>query len=373
MYKINLPHLSTKVLRRSAEHLFKQMRPSINKVGASPGTLTYTGESTTATTVKVFNYDPKAPQFEDCQSLEAISRHTSKKMMNWIDVTGFKDIDRLSEIGKHFEIDQLTMEDLLNVGQLPKIEQHENYLYITLKLIVLNHSEHKIEITHYSLIVKNNLLITFSENPNRLFEDIEKRLQNSRSKLFNSNINYLSYRIVDTIVDYYYLALEWLMDILSELEIQLIEKPSKEHINSILTFKKQWLVLRKAIYPMRDAVRKVANHENEFLKTTGKHYINDLSDHLQSIGETMEIIRETLENLMDLYNSTVSNRMNEVMQVLTTVATIFIPLTFIAGIYGMNFQHMPETSWPNGYYYALLLMLTVAIVMIVFMKRKRWF
>lgn len=348
------------------------MRPTVKKVGAPPGTLTYTGEDTTPTEIKYFNYDAHSLKFETLTSIDDIQQKISDKKVNWIDVTGFENIDQLDEIGKRFEIDQLTMEDLLNVSQLPKIEEHDSYLYITLKLIDLIPEEHKIDFTHYSLIIKDDLLITFSEKPNNLLNYMEERLKNNYSKLMQSSINYLSYRIIDTIVDYYYYSLEWFTDTLADLEIDLVEKPSKKHINTILTFKKQWLILRKAFYPFRDAVRRVVNLETNFLKSAGKHYINDLNDHLQSIGETMEIIRETLDNLIDLYNSTVSNRMNEVMQVLTIVSTIFIPLTFIAGIYGMNFEHMPELSWENGYYYTLLLMLVIGISMAIYMKRKRW-
>ncbi len=349
------------------------MRPTIKKVGAAPGTLTYTGEDTTPTEIKFFKFEDQSLKFESFGNIEDIQENLSKKNINWIDVTGFENISMLEDIGRRFNIDQLTMEDLLNVSQLPKIEEHDSYLYITLKLIDIVEEEHAIEFTHYSMIITKNLLITFSEKPNKLLNYIEDRFKVNNSKFVNASIEYLSYRIIDTIVDYYYYSLEWLTNVLSELEIELVEHPSKKHINTILTFKKQWLILRKAFYPFREAVRRIVNLEQQYLKSAGIHYINDLNDHLQSIGETMEIIRETLDNLIDLYNSTVSNRMNEVMQVLTIVSTIFIPLTFIAGIYGMNFQNMPELAWENGYYYTLIVMLIIGISMAIYMKRKRWF
>lgn len=349
------------------------MRPTVKQVGADPGTLTYTGEDTTQTKIKFFQINNQSLVQASITQIAEVLPKLKNNDVNWIDVTGFENIDLIESIGSQFEIDKLTMEDLLNVSQLPKIEEHEDYLYITLKLIDLVPKEHKIDFTHYSLIITDKLLITFSEKPNNLLSYIEGKFRNNYNKVLNPSNEYLSYRIIDTIVDHYYYSLEWLTDVLSELEINLVEKPSKKHINTILTFKKQWLILRKAFYPFREAVRRLVNLETGFSKSAGKHYINDLNDHLQSIRETMEIIRETLDNLMDLYNSTVSNKMNEVMQVLTIVSTIFIPLTFIAGIYGMNFENMPELRWENGYFYTLILMLVIGIAMSIYMKSKRWF
>ena len=373
MSKLKLPFLSAHAYKVQAQSLLKHLRPSAKKVGAPPGTLTYTGEELLPTKINFFQYDKDSYSSEAIEKVSEIKSKISKKHINWIEVTGFENIDTISEIGQLLNIDQLTMEDMLNVGQLPKVEEHDNYLYITLKLVDTDPEEHKISFTHYSLIIMENVLVTFSEKPNKVQNHIEARLSTSTSKLRNSNLDYLSYRIIDTTVDYYYIVLEWFTNILADLEVELIEQPSKKHINTILNFKKQWLILRKAFYPLKEAIRKMVNVDPAYIRSAGKHYVIDLHDHLMSIGETMEILRETLDNLMDLYNSTVSNKMNEVMQVLTIVSTIFIPLTFIAGIYGMNFENMPELSWQNGYFYALGVMLLTGIGMTIFMKRKQWF
>ena len=375
MNKIKIPFLSKRAFAQSAQALLHHLRPSVQKVGAPPGTLTYTGQETSATEIKFFQYEKQNLHYEIVQDPdpESLLSRVSSAHVNWIDITGFQNLELLTSIGKKFEIDHLTMEDLLNVSQLPKIEEHENYLYVTLKLLDLQYEHNQINFTHYSLIIKEHVLITFCERPTKLLTTVEDRLKNSLSKLRNSNLDYLSYRLIDTIVDHYYYSLEWLTNVLADLEIELVEQPSKKHINTILTFKKQWLILRKTFNPFKEAVRKLVNAEPEYMRSAGKQYITDLNDHMQSIGETMEILRESLESLMDLYNSTVSNKMNEVMQVLTIVSTIFIPLTFIAGIYGMNFQYMPELAWKNGYFYTLGTMVIVGIAMVIFMKRKRWF
>jgi len=372
MKRIKLPFISTTAFKNSAVSLLKQLKPSVRKVGSPPGTLTYTGHETSPTEIRFFQYDKNDMRYHALINLDELTPKLSDQFVNWVDVTGFENIDLISQLGALFNIDQLTMEDMLNVGQLPKIEEREEYLYITLKLVDLIEEENSFEFTHYSLIIRSNELITFSERPNKQITFIEDRLKNNLGIVRGSGINYLSYGIMDNIVDHYYFTLDWFTNILAELEAEMIENPSKKHINTILTFKKQWLLLRKAIYPFKEAIRKLVNMESAFIKSAGKHYVGDLHDHLQSIGETMEILRETLENLMDLYTSAISNKMNEVMQVLTVVATIFIPLTFIAGIYGMNFENMPELSWENGYFYVLGLMAFIGIWMIIYIRRKHW-
>lgn len=373
MKKIKIPSISPKVFAQTALELIDHLRPSTNKVGAPPGTLTYTGKHHIPTSIKLYRYDKMEFEVFDIEKPVMLDEKLSAHQLNWIDVVGFDNIEVIQELGEKFEIDTMTLEDMLNVGQLPKIEELEKYVYFTLKIVDFNKESQKFNLSHFSYIVTGNILITFSETAHTLFDEIKSRMDNPTSKIRTSSINYLGYRLIDTIVDYYYLSLEWFSNILGDLEIELVESPDKKHINTILTFKKRWLILRKSIYPLKDVIRKGIHTEPMFVKATGKQYIGDIHDHLQSIFETMEILRETLNNLMDLYNSTVSNKMNEVMQVLTIVSTVFIPLTFIAGIYGMNFKNMPELSWENGYFYTLLLMLTVGIGMAIFMKRKKWF
>ncbi len=372
MKKLKLPFLSPKAFSNSAKSIIEHLKPSVHKIGAPPGTLTYTGKNKLATQIRLFQFNKDEVLLDKITSTKELEDKISDKHISWIDVVGFDNIKLYDELGSYLGIDQLTLEDMLNISQLPKIEEHEDYLFITLKVVDLIKEENMFSFTHYNLIVKENMLITFSEKANPIFHNIEERLQNHSSPIRDSSIDYLSYRIVDTIVDHYYSALDWFTDILSELETELIDNPSKKHINSILTFKKQWMVLRKTIIPFKEAVRRLLKTETEFIKRAGENFIVDLLDHLQSIEETMVILRETLNNLMDLYNSTVSNKMNEVMKMLTLVSTIFIPLTFIAGIYGMNFQHMPELGMENGYFYVLGVMGVIGLFMFVYMKLNKW-
>ena len=372
MAKIKLPFLSTTAFTKSAKSLIEHLKPSVHKIGAPPGTLTYTGTNKVATQIRLFQYNKDEVLLDKISSIKELDSKISDKHISWIDVVGFDNIPLYDELGSYLGIDQLTLEDMLNISQLPKIEEHDDYLFITLKVVDLIAEENMFSFTHYNLIVKENMLITFSEKPNPIFHNIEERLQNHASPIRDSSIYYLSYRIVDAIVDHYYNALDWFTNILSDLESELIDNPSKKHINSILTFKKQWLVLRKAILPFKESVRRLLKLESDYVQLTGEKFITDLLDHLQSIEETMDILRETLNNLMDLYNSTISNKMNEVMKMLTLVSTIFIPLTFIAGIYGMNFHYIPELEMQNGYFYVLGVMGVIGLFMFVYMKLNKW-
>ncbi|NJN26304.1 MAG: magnesium/cobalt transporter CorA [Cyclobacteriaceae bacterium] len=373
MKKVKLPFLTPKAFANSAKSLVDHLRPSTHKIGLPPGTLTYTGKNKLDTKIRLFQFNQEALLLDKIKSVKELDAKMSDKHISWIDVVGFDNIKLYDELGSYLGIDQLTLEDMLNISQLPKIEDHDDYIFITLKVVDLLPEEHMFSFTHYSLIVKDNMLITFSEKPNPIFQSVEERLQNTASKIRSSSIDYLSYRIIDIIVDHYYNALDWFTNILSDLESELIDNPSKKHINSILTFKKQWLILRKAIIPFKEAMRRLMKTEDsDYIKLVGEHYIGDLVDHLHSIEQTLDILRETLNNLMDLYNSSISNKMNEVMKMLTLVSTIFIPLTFIAGIYGMNFKYMPALDMPNGYYYTLGSMGAIGLVMFIYMKRNRW-
>lgn len=373
MAKIKIPFLSPQAFIKSAREHIDHLIPTSHKVGSPPGTLVYTGKNEIETKIRLFQYDKQDIVIQDIKHVDDLEQMISKSKINWIEVEGLYDIESVRKLGKLFDIDSLTLEDILSVSQLPKIEGDKDYEYVTLKIIELIEEEFKFTISHFSIIAKNNLIITFSESQNTIFHELNNRLQNPNSMLRKSSASYLSYRILDTIVDNYYHTLDWFTNTLSDLEFELVENQRKKHINTILTFKKKWLLLRKSIYPLKDVIRKTSHSEHRFIQSAGKQYLDDLHDHLHTIFETMEILRETLDNLMDLYNSTVSNKMNEVMKVLTIVSSIFIPLTFIAGIYGMNFANMPELSSENGYFYTLGVMAIMGFLMFLFMKKKRWF
>ena len=373
MKKVRLPYLSKDSFKHTAQSLLNHLKTRPEEPGTDPGALIYTGSEETQTQIELFQYNKLDSSAVKAKSLQDLKDKFSKGHVNWVSVTGFSDIELIASLGKHFGIHQLTLEDILNVNQLPKFEEHDQYFFLTMKLLDISEEGQDLQLSHFSMVVRDNCLITFAERKHPLFVHAENLIKNKLIQVKNERIDYLVYRIMDTIVDYYQQTLEWFTDRLTELEFELIEKPSKRHIQTIMIYKKKWLVIRKYINPLKELMRKMMYTDHGFFKSTSDQYINDLQDHLQSTYQTVEVLRETLDNLMDLYNSTVSNKMNEVMQVLTIVSTIFIPITFIAGVYGMNFENMPELGWRYGYIGTLTIMLLTGISMTIYMKRKRWF
>lgn len=366
-------HLTTKGILRSARALQKHFKPSVHKVGAPPGTLVYTGHQSYATTTDLIQFDATKLHRHPIHDEKQLKKLIHNDLVNWVRVTGFEDLETIGRIGNAFSIDPMIMEDVVQTGTMPKIELHSDYIFICMKQISVDETDNHLNMSHFSIVLSSAGVITFAETPLTVFDTLMERIQNDQSQVRRMPVGFLCYRILDTVVDYYSVILEWFTNAIADLEEQMIERPSKKHIHSILALKKQWLLLRKALIPLKEELRSAVHVESEFVKSLNEKYLSDIMDHLNGLTETLEIIRASLDNLMELNNSTISNRMNEVMQVLTVVTTIFIPLTFIAGIYGMNFKNMPETRWPNGYFYALGFMLIVGLSMVAYMKKRKWF
>ncbi len=373
MKRRRLKYLSKAGFLHTSRAVLKHMKPARQKIGAAPGTLIYTGHQNNPTEIELIQFDDKEVEFTKIQNVEDIGKHLKEDMVNWVRVTGFDDITTIEAVGNVFNIDPMIMEDVVQTETIPKFELHADFSFIVLKQISINNEDNKIDLSHFSLILTQKALITFAESPLEILNTLDERIKNSQSHVRRMPVGFLSYRVLDTIVDYYSMVLEWFTNTIAELEEQMVENPSKRHIHSILLLKKQWLVLRKALVPLREELRSAQNTDSEFIQTMGEKYMADIQDHLDGLSQTLEIIHASLDNLMELNHSTISTKMNEVMQVLTVVTTIFIPITFIAGIYGMNFENMPETQWPNGYYYVLGFMLLIGLSMVAYMKKRKWF
>jgi len=368
-----LKYLSKAGFLNKSRAVLKHMKPSRQKIGAAPGTLIYTGHQNHPTEIELIQFDANDVEIQTLPDVQGIEKRIKEDKVNWYRVRGFEDISTIEAVGNAFNIDPMIMEDVVQTETIPKFEIYADHIFIALKQISINTEDNKIELSHFSLILSTNVLITFAEAPSEILNTLEERIRNSQSQVRRKPVSFLCYRVVDTIVDYYSMVLEWFTNTIAELEEQMVENPSKRHIHSILLLKKQWLVLRKALVPLRDELRSALNTNNDLIQSIGEKYMGDIEDHLNGLTQTLEIIHASLDNLMELNHSTISTKMNEVMQVLTVVTTIFIPITFIAGIYGMNFETIPETHWPNGYYYALGLMLVIALSMLAYMKKRKWF
>lgn len=341
-----------------------------HKVGLPPGTLNFKGEKYTDNAeLEFYAFNQEEIQYLKTKPSSVIS--SLKNNYNWwINLDGLHNTKAIEKIGAHFGVHPLVLEDILNTDHRPKVEEFNDYLFFTFKMFSTN--ELNIEYEQVSLILGKNYITTFQEKEGDVLNFLREKLQDKTSKLRTKSIDYLFYRIIDTIVDSYYLVIENLSDRIEKLEDEIYKDARPEHYKASQNLRRELITLRKAVYPLREAIYKLSKESNNALISEDtKDYLSDVYDHAVHIMESIETYRDLTSGLMDLYMTSVSNRMNEIMKVLTVISTIFIPITFIAGIYGMNFQNMPELSLKYGYPAAITLMVVIVIVMLIYFKKKK--
>ena len=343
------------------------------KIGKPPGSLIYTGNE------KDVNISIDLLQFNEIHFLE---RNQIKKIneidilndsyVSWLDIKGLHNEEIISELGELTNIHSLTLEDLLNVNQRPKIDFYFTYIYIVIQALKFDANTQNIESEQLSIILGENYVMTFWEKPNNSLDFIKNRIKTKLGKIVSLGSDYLAYAILDAIIDDYYDVIENLGDQIEDLEEKLMLEPHKIQIQDIYIFKRKLLEIRKAVWPIREVVTKLQKSETDFIKEKTSLYLRDLYDHSIQLIETIDIYRDIISGLADMYLSTTSNRLNEIMKVLTILSSVFIPITFIAGVYGMNFKNMPELEWQYGYLYSIGLMFLIAIIMLFYFRKKKW-
>lgn len=344
------------------------------KVGLPPGTLVYTGEARTEPVrITVTDYDKTRLHEQEVQTVEACLPFKDTATVTWIHIEGIHDTQIIEEIGEHFGVNSLVLEDLMSPTHLPKIEIYEDYAFIILKHLDSATASPNISREQIGLIIGENFVISLQENSGSLFAPIHNRLKNVNGRLRNMRSDYLVYALIDVIVDNYFIVLEHLSDQIESVEEEAITNPTSEVLSRINELRRESLLLRRPILPLRDVLNDVLDDEISFFGQETSLYFRDAYDHLIQVIHTLETLRSAASDLFDTYTSAVSHRMNEVMKVLTIVATFFIPLTFIAGIYGMNFKSMPELEADWGYPIVLLVMVGVGIAMFLYFKFRKWF
>lgn len=350
---------------------FKQV--SRRKAGLSPGTLVPAEErKVEQVRMRLFDYDSKQYVEKEIEKIENAFPLIDKPPVSWLNVDGLHDVQILEKIGAHFDIHPLVLEDILNRGQRPKIENYEKHLFIVIKMLRYNEEEKTIQGEQVSIILGRNYVISFQETVGDIFDVIRERIRNNDSRVRKKGADYLCYRLLDTLVDHYFVILEKLGEAIEDLEDELLQDPSKETVQEIHRLKREMLYLRKSVWPLREVLSALAREDSKLIEKSTEVFLRDVYDHTIQVIDTVENFRDILAGMLDIYLSSVSNRMNEVMKVLTIMATIFIPLTFIAGIYGMNFEFMPELKWHLGYFAIWGVMLLIAISMLIYFKRKNW-
>jgi len=292
--------------------------------------------------------------------------------VTWINVDGLHQLGVLESVGDRLGLHPLVLEDILNTGQRPKMEDFGGYIYIVFKMFYSNEMNDEIVEEQISLILGPAFVISFQERRGDVFDALRERIRSDRGRIRKMGADYLTYALLDSVVDNYFVVLEKLGEKMEFLEEELVTHPTTETLQVIHNLKREMAFLRKSVWPLREIVSGLERGESALIQESTGLYLRDVYDHTIQVIDTVETFRDMLSGMLDIYLSSVSNRMNEVMKVLTIIATIFIPLTLIVGIYGMNFQHMPELGWRWGYPLVWLVMLTIGGLMLVYFKRKRW-
>jgi magnesium transporter len=292
--------------------------------------------------------------------------------VTWINVNGLHDTGIINRIGEHFGIHPLVLEDILDTDKRPELDDYVDYIFIILKMILVDKESGRIDADQVSMLLCRNTVISFQEGEGDVFENIRERIRTGKGRIRGTGADYLFYALTDAVVDNYFIALEEIGELIENIEDELLENPSGETLRDIYELKRELVLLRKYTFPLRELVHKFQISESPLIDANTKLYIRDLYDHAMQIMDTTDSYRDMISGMLETYLSLASNRMNEVMKVLTVMATIFIPLTFIAGVYGMNFENMPELHHHLGYPGVILLMLIVGLGMVYYFRRRKW-
>ncbi|ADN02277.1 magnesium/cobalt transporter CorA [Spirochaeta thermophila] len=339
--------------------------------GSPPGTLVYTGPPVEEFELTVIQYDAHTYREFSLERVEDLSSRLDPSLTTWINLVGLHHVGAIEALGSMLHLHPLTLEDILNVIQRPKLEDYEDYLFLVFHMLTYDHAARTVESEQVSMVLKDHILVTFQERKGDVFEPVRDRLRRNRGIIRTHGTDYLLYALADVIVDHYFLILEHLEEETERLETQVVEDPSPQVVSPLHTVKRNLLTLRKSVWPLREVLAALTREQSSLVSRVGL-YMRDVYDHTIQVIDMVETLRDMASGLLDLYLSSVSNRMNEVMKVLTIIATLFMPLTFIAGIYGMNFRYMPELEWRWGYPAVLALMLALGIGMLFYFKRKKW-
>jgi len=360
-------------------NLIKQVAPKIRKktsakVGLPPGSIFHVGEQKIEKVkITLTEYDEKKLETCEINSVEEIDPYTDTPQVTWVNVCGLHDTEMIKQIGEKFNIHPLVLEDILNTETRPKIEMTDDYIFIAMKMLTYNSNESQIDIEQVSFILGNTFVFSFLEKSDNIFNPIKDRITNNYGRVRKQASDYLFYALMDVVVDQYFLLLEQIEQNIESLDDEVITNADRSQIEKIYNLKNKMLLTRRSLWPLRELFTRLIREESKLINKKIVPYLRDLLDHTMQVTETIELQREITNGLMETHLSMMSFKMNEVMKVLTVIATIFIPLTFIVGIYGMNFPNMPEMKWPWAYFALWGIMICIVIFMVFYFKRKKWF
>ena len=343
------------------------------KTGLPPGSLIHIGEKKAERVrIRILDYDENQFEEKEAKTIEECFPFKDKPTTTWINIDGLHQVDIIEKIGKEFDFHPLLLEDILNTEQRPKIEDFETHIYIVLKMLYYDDKTNEITSEQISIIFGHNFVISFQEKEGDIFDPIRERIMTGKGRTRKMGPDYLSYSLMDFIVDSYFSILEKMGENIEDVEETMITNPKPATLHGIHSLKRKMISLRKSVWPLRDVLSALERSDSSLIQEPTRIYLKDVYDHTIQVIDTVETYRDVLSGMLDVYLSSISNKMNEIMKVLTIIATIFIPLTFIAGVYGMNFEFMPELRWRWGYPAIWAVMICVGISMLVYFRKKKW-
>ncbi|HUU50437.1 MAG TPA: magnesium/cobalt transporter CorA [Nitrospinota bacterium] len=344
------------------------------KTGLPPGAVVHIGDKRIEKAkIDIIDYDEAQFQEKAAKKAEECFPFKDTETVTWINISGIHDVEIIKKIGKEFKLHPLVLEDIVNTGQRPKYEDFDDHIFVVLKMLYYDDKSDEIKTEQVSLIVGSNFVISFQELEGDVFHPIRERIRNSKGRIRKAGADYLAYALLDAVVDGYFIILEKIGERIEGIEEELVKNPTPETLKIIHDLKREMIFLRKSVWPLREVISVLERGESSIIHEKTQIYLRDVYDHTIQVIDTVETFRDMVSGMLDIYLSSVSNRLNQVMKVLTMIATIFIPLTFIAGIYGMNFKYMPELEWKSGYFIVLGLMFVIGLSMFIHFKRKKWF
>jgi magnesium transporter len=322
--------------------------------------------------LSVINYDAVNFQEKEVNNVEEAFSFRNKASVTWLNIDGVHQPEIIEQVGKSFGLHPLVVEDIASTGQRPKMEDFDDYIFVVLRMLRFDEEEKETKTEQISIVLGRDFVVSFQEMEGDVFDAIRERLRSNKGRIRKMGADYLAYALIDAVVDNYFMILEILGETIEEIEDKLVTNPTSETLQIIHDLKREMIFLRKSVWPLREVINRLERSESPLINKSTFVYLRDVYDHTIQVMDAVETFRDMLSGMLDIYLSSVSNRMNEVMKVLTVIATIFIPLTFVAGIYGMNFRYMPELEQALSYPAILILMLIVAMLMVVYFRRKKW-
>ncbi len=355
---------------RTTSHFHKKRSV---KTGLPPGSLVHIGdESSKAVHISVIGYGPDSVVERYFEQVDQYLASPCDSPVVWVNIEGVHDVELIRVLGETHTFHPLVLEDIVNTVQRPKIEDYGEYLFIVLKML---HQDGKSDFNseQLSIILGSDYIFTFQEGmAGDVFDPVRDRIRNGKGKIRSMGADYLAYSLIDAIVDGYFSILEGFGERIVDVEEELALTPDQKALHRINAMKKEIIFLRKTVWPLREAISFLERGDSHLLHASTRLYFRDVYDHTVQVIDTVETYRDLLSGMLDLYLSNISNRTNEVMKFLTVIGTIFMPLTFLVGVYGMNFKHFPELEWKNGYFFLWGVMISVALFMVIYFRRKRW-